>query len=66
MHIYLNGDDHECPSHTTVEDLVLAQKLAPALVAVEINCELVPRTQRPERVLAQDDRVEIVTLVGGG
>ncbi|HJO26753.1 MAG TPA: sulfur carrier protein ThiS [Planctomycetota bacterium] len=66
MHIYLNGDDHDCPPGTTVEQLIIAQGLAPTLVAVEINRELVPRGVRGKRVLMDDDRVELVTLVGGG
>jgi sulfur carrier protein len=33
---------------------------------VEINREIVPRGQHAERVLAADDRVEIVHAIGGG
>jgi sulfur carrier protein len=35
-------------------------------VAVEVNLELVPRQQHGQRQLADGDRLEIVTLVGGG
>ena len=35
-------------------------------VAVEVNRELVPRARRGERVLAEGDELELVTLVGGG
>ncbi|MCX5655676.1 MAG: sulfur carrier protein ThiS [Planctomycetota bacterium] len=35
-------------------------------VAVEVNRELVPRSQHGARRLAEGDVVEIVTLVGGG
>ena len=35
-------------------------------VAVEVNLELVPRARHAEQILAEGDRVEIVTLVGGG
>jgi sulfur carrier protein len=35
-------------------------------VAVEVNEEVVPREQHAERELRDGDRVEIVTLVGGG
>ncbi len=38
----------------------------PMYVAVEINGELVPRKRHAERILADGDRLEIVTLVGGG
>ena len=35
-------------------------------VAVEVNLQLVPRQRHAEHVLADNDRLEIVTLVGGG
>ena len=35
-------------------------------VAVEVNLELVPRQQHAGHRLAESDRLEIVTLVGGG
>ena len=35
-------------------------------VAVEVNCQIVPRARHAEHVLADGDRLEIVTLVGGG
>ena len=34
--------------------------------AVEVNRELVPRASHKEHKLVDGDRVEIVTLVGGG
>lgn len=50
----------------TVADLLADLQLRPQLVAVEINEQLVPRAHHAERQLAEGDRVEIVTLVGGG
>jgi sulfur carrier protein len=35
-------------------------------VAVEVNMALVPRESQNEHVLSDGDRLEIVTLVGGG
>ena len=35
-------------------------------VAVERNGEIVPRSQFPETVLADGDKLEIVVAVGGG
>jgi sulfur carrier protein len=49
-----------------VAELVESLQLSPRQVAVEINLELVPRAQHGGHVLAAGDRVEIVSLVGGG
>ena len=35
-------------------------------VAVEVNGDLVPRERHPDFQLSNEDRVEVVTLVGGG
>jgi thiamine biosynthesis protein ThiS len=35
-------------------------------VAVELNRQLVPRAQFAQRMLAEGDELEVVTLVGGG
>jgi sulfur carrier protein len=35
-------------------------------VAVEVNLEVVPRAEHRDTILNDGDRVEVVTLVGGG
>jgi sulfur carrier protein len=41
-------------------------KMEPRYVAVEVNLALVPRGQHAQYVLKDGDRLEVVTLVGGG
>jgi thiamine biosynthesis protein ThiS len=41
-------------------------QLTPARVAVEVNEQLVRRASYTDTTLRDADRVEIVTLVGGG
>jgi len=41
-------------------------ELDPRRLAVELNLELVPRAEHARQKLAEGDRLEIVTLVGGG
>ena len=66
LSILVNGEPREVPEGTTAADLVTASELAPDQVAVEINRALVARATRAERALETGDRVELVTLVGGG
>ena len=47
-------------------NLIEALDMRPKFVAVERNCELVPRAQHARCVLQENDQVELVTLVGGG
>jgi sulfur carrier protein len=66
VRIKVNGQPRDEPDQTTVAELLLRLKLPSQHVAVEVNCELVPRARHANSVLRADDRVEIVTLVGGG
>jgi thiamine biosynthesis protein ThiS len=66
MQVELNGKPRELPDASTVADLVAALGLEPQQVAVEINKTLVARDARAATVLSEGDRVELVTLVGGG
>lgn len=66
MRIHVNGEPRACEPGTTVADLVRTLGLVPEQVAVERNRALVPRARRAEVVLEDGDRVEVVTLVGGG
>jgi len=64
--IELNGEPLTVPEGATVADLLQQLGKDSRYLAVERNFELVPRTRHRECVLQPQDRVEIVTLVGGG
>lgn len=66
MRIEVNGEVREAADGLTVDELVRELGLRPDVVAVELNRELVPRARRSQTKLAPDDRIEVVTLVGGG
>jgi sulfur carrier protein len=64
--ILVNGNQHEVPEGTTVAALLEQLEMAARHVAVEVNLQLVPRGRHGEHALAEDDQLEIVSLVGGG
>jgi sulfur carrier protein len=66
LHVVVNGEPREIPSGTTVTDLIARLGLADRRVAVERNREVVPRAKHAETHLADGDRLELVTFVGGG
>jgi sulfur carrier protein len=66
MRVVLNGEPREVPQGTTVEALVRELGLAGRPVAIERNLEIVPRSRHAATVLAEGDRIEVVTMVGGG
>ena len=66
LEIVVNSEPRQVADGTTVAGLLDQLGLANKIVAVEVNLRLVPRAQHPGCALRAGDRVEIVTLVGGG
>ena len=66
MTVVVNGQLKELPGPITVAELLGWLKLPGRGVAVELNLHIVPRTEHASRTLADGDRLEIVSLVGGG
>ncbi len=66
MEIIVNGEPRQVETDCTVAMLLAQLKLQPRFLAVERNEQLVPRAQHSACELQTGDRVEIVTLVGGG
>jgi sulfur carrier protein len=64
--IVFNGQLRETPEATTVADLLEQLNLSSRHVAVEVNCEVVPRGRHADYVLSDGDQLEVVTFVGGG
>jgi sulfur carrier protein len=66
LHIVVNGEERAVTEGTTVAGLLEVLGLSRQHVAVEANHEIVPRAEHEARTLAEGDRLEIVTFVGGG
>jgi sulfur carrier protein len=66
MSITLNGESRELPAEVTIAELLARMEITARHVAVEVNHEIVPRGRHAEQRLRAGDRVEVVTLVGGG
>ncbi|MGM0768709.1 MAG: sulfur carrier protein ThiS [Pseudomonadota bacterium] len=66
MQILVNGDGVELPAQATVADLIAHMALSGKRLAVEVNEDIVPRSQHPAFRLQDGDRVEVVHAIGGG
>jgi len=66
MHIRLNGEDRAIADTSTLAQLVDQLELAGKRIAIEVNDELVPRSEHAQHTLREGDRVEIVQAIGGG
>jgi len=63
--ITLNGETYKTRAGTVAE-LVRELGYAEQAVAVERNEQIVPKKTHGDTPLADGDRIELVTLVGGG
>ena len=66
VQIIVNAQPREVGNRISVAQLLDELNLADKHVAVEVNLDLIPRRQHAEHRLADGDKLEIVTLVGGG
>jgi sulfur carrier protein len=66
VHILVNGDSREVPAGTTVAALLGMLGVDRTQVAVERNRDVVPKKSYEQTTLADGDRLEVVTFVGGG
>ena len=66
LQLTLNGETRAFSGVGDVAALVAALGLDARKVAVERNLEIVPRSQYARTPVADGDRIEIVSFVGGG
>ena len=66
MTVIINGKTRDLVRQITVAELLKQLELTSRGVAVEVNMQIVPRQRHAEHLLADGDRLEIVSLVGGG
>jgi thiamine biosynthesis protein ThiS len=66
LRVEVNGKDREVPDGRTVGGLLKDLDLDGRLVVVELNRQIIRRTEIEEVSLQDGDRVEIVHFVGGG
>jgi len=66
MNIYVNGEARDVPDDTTAAVLVESMGLTGKRIAMEVNLEIVPRSQYADYRFQPDDKVEVVQAIGGG
>ncbi len=64
--LQVNGNPEVCAADLNMPQLLSQLGLNPRLVAVEHNGEILHRQFWQELILQEGDRLEIVTIVGGG
>lgn len=66
MNISINGEQRTLEEGLTLQQLIAMLELEDKRLAIEVNQEIVPRSEHASYTLKQDDKVEIVQAIGGG
>jgi sulfur carrier protein len=66
MLITLNGLKSEAADNTSLMDLLSARAINPKLVIVELNGQIIRTEDGSVTQLKQNDRLEIIQIIGGG
>ena len=66
LNLRINGEHREVVDNLSLRELVTQLDLTPERIAIELNQNVVRRTEWPSTVLKEGDQVEIVHFVGGG
>lgn len=64
--IKINGKEVPNAKGMTVREYLLSQDYRPELVAVELNFNILPKTQYETHIINEGDILEIVCFMGGG
>jgi thiamine biosynthesis protein ThiS len=66
MDIFVNGELSQVAADLTLAGLVAGMQLHGQRLAIELNGDIVPRSQWDVTALRAGDRAEIVRAIGGG
>jgi len=66
MKIIINGVEKNYTSGLTLETLLIELGHANKKVAVEVNEEIIPRSELRNKLVVDGDKIEIINAVGGG
>ncbi len=66
LKIYINGEEKEFGSESTIFDIVSTMDVNPRKIAVEKNKEIIPKSTYKNETISSGDVIEIVDFVGGG
>jgi sulfur carrier protein len=67
MNLVVNGQKTNISDGVTVSQLLVQEKVKmPQMVSVELNGQILRRSQYEETTLKEDDKVEFLYFMGGG
>ncbi|MDA1369159.1 MAG: sulfur carrier protein ThiS [Proteobacteria bacterium] len=66
MHVTVNGEGLDLEKATSLQQLLAHLNIGEGRIAVELNGEIVAKSQISRQALVEGDKIEIVQAIGGG
>ena len=66
IQIYINGKKKNINISSNIINILEEYSLKNKLIAVEINQEVIPKSNYKTKKINKNDRIEILELIGGG
>ena len=64
--MHVNGDDFVLSRPTSLKEFLLELKYDPRQIVVELNGDIIHRSEYDSRTITNGDTIEIVHFIGGG
>jgi sulfur carrier protein len=66
MKVILNGKQNNLDNNITAQQLLSEMGYQDKRIALEINGEVTPKAEYSNKIIVENDKVEIIVAVGGG
>ena len=66
MKIFINGIEHIYKNGLTIEKLISELGYSNQRIAIELNKEIITRSEYANRLIVDGDKLEIIKAIGGG
>jgi len=66
MKVFLNGKQTNLDNNLTAQQLIYVMGYQDKRIALEINGEVTPKSEYSNKIIVENDKVEIIVAVGGG
>jgi len=66
MKIFLNGKQISTNKNLTAQQLLSDMNYQDKRIALEINSKVIPKSEYSNKIIVENDKVEIIVAVGGG
>jgi len=66
MKVFLNGEENNINNNLTAQQLLSAMGYQNKRIALEINGQVIPKSEYSNKIIVENDKIEVISAIGGG